>query len=147
MDVFSAEKRSKIMAAVTGKNTKPEIIVRRLLHGLGYRYRLHAKDLPGKPDLYFASRRKAVLVNGCFWHGHSGCTRAALPTSNRAFWDTKIRKNIIRDELNVTRLSAMGIECLTLWQCEISPSTQLANRLQTFLGAPRIAKKTESRRS
>jgi DNA mismatch endonuclease (patch repair protein) len=142
VDVFSAEKRSKIMAAVAGKNTKPEIVVRRLLHGLGYRYRLHAEDLPGKPDLYFAGRRKAVLVNGCFWHGHSGCTRAALPTSNAAFWQAKIARNVARDAVNVKRLKDLGIESFLVWQCELRDLKSLERRLSKFLGKRTSGKKT-----
>jgi len=93
VDTVTAQVRSRIMAQVKSKDTKPELAVRRLLHRLGYRYRLHRKDLPGRPDLAFPSRRKAIFVNGCFWHGHADCERARLPSSNRDYWLTKLKRN------------------------------------------------------
>ena len=141
VDVYSSRKRSRIMAAIGSKNTKPELAVRRMLHGLGYRYRLHTKELPGKPDLYFSGRRKAVLINGCFWHGHEGCSRAALPTSNAVFWQNKIAKNVARDKLNKRRLREMGVKSLVIWQCDMRDLKRLERRLIKFLGARRIGEK------
>ena len=137
MDVFNKEKRSRIMSSITGKNTKPELAIRRLLHGEGYRYRIHEKNLPGKPDLYFSSRGKAVFVNGCFWHGHEKCRRASLPTSNRMFWVEKIQSNVNRDRKNRKELSNRGIDSLVVWQCELVDMNAVAKRLTSFLGAPK----------
>ncbi len=94
MDAFSREKRSQIMSRVSGKNTKPELIVRSQLHKLGYRFRLHRKDLPGKPDITLPKHKKVIFVHGCFWHGHTDCRRSKRPTSNEKFWNEKLDKNI-----------------------------------------------------
>ena len=100
--------RSRIMAQVKSKGMKPEMKVRRLLHGLGYRYRLHRKDLPGRPDLVFPSRRKVVFVNGCFWHLHDGCANVRIPATNRGYWLTKLERNHARDVRNLAALSDLG---------------------------------------
>jgi DNA mismatch endonuclease (patch repair protein) len=107
-----------MMAAVRSKHTKPEIAVRKALHGLGYRFRLHRKDLPGKPDLVFPSRRAVIFVNGCFWHGHS-CPAGALPATRREFWEDKIGKNRERDARNATALLEAGWRVLNVWECEL----------------------------
>src|SRR5688572_10508826 len=96
-DVFTPAKRSAIMARVKGQNTKPEILVRKLVHALGYRFRLHQNKLPGKPDLVLARHEKIILVHGCFWHGHAGCSRSAFPRTNIDFWQKKILGNRTRD--------------------------------------------------
>ena len=92
-DVFSKSKRSEIMSHIGQKDTQPEIVVRKMLHRMGYRFRLHRKDLPGKPDIVLPKYRKVIFVHGCFWHGHEGCPRAALPETNREFWEQKVEKN------------------------------------------------------
>src|SRR5688500_15685000 len=99
-DTFTKEQRSKIMSQVKSTNTKPEILVRQLLHRMGYRFRLHRKDLPGKPDIVLPRHHKVIFVHGCFWHGHEGCPRAARPTTNVDFWNTKIDRNVERDVRN-----------------------------------------------
>jgi DNA mismatch endonuclease (patch repair protein) len=134
MDTVSPEQRSRNMSKVRGKNTALEMKVRSLLHWLGYRYRLHRKDLPGTPDLVFPGRRSVIFIHGCFWHGHS-CARAALPTSNRQFWETKIGKNRERDAQTLNRLQEAGWRVLTVWQCETKDDTSLRARLVDFLGA------------
>ena len=121
----SAE-RSRIMASVRSKNTKPEMIVRQFLHRTGFRYRLHVKSLPGSPDLVFPSRKKIVLVNGCFWHGHTDvtCKLARLPKTRREFWSSKVQKNAARDRRAVEKLTALGWEVLTVWECQLIPKTR-----------------------
>ena len=119
VDKFSKRKRSEIMSHIKSKNTKPEITVRKIIYSLGYRYRLHRKDLPGKPDLAFIKKKKVIFINGCFWHGHSGCKKSALPDTNYEFWNDKIKKNVNRDTLNYKRLKDMGWKYLVIWQCEI----------------------------
>lgn len=119
VDKFSKQKRSEIMSHIKSKNTKPEMTVRKIIYSLGYRYRLHRKDLPGKPDLAFINKKKVIFINGCFWHGHSGCNKSALPDTNYEFWNDKIKNNINRDTLNYKRLKDMGWKYLVIWQCEI----------------------------
>lgn len=119
VDKFSKHKRSEIMSHIKSKNTKPEITVRKIIYSLGYRYRLHRKDLPGKPDLAFIKKKKVIFINGCFWHGHSGCKKSALPDTNYEFWNDKIKNNVNRDTLNYQRLKDMGWKYLVIWQCEL----------------------------
>lgn len=124
--------RSDVMRAVKSTDTKPEMIVRRLVHGLGYRYRLHRRDLPGKPDLTFSRRRKVVFVHGCFWHGH-GCKRGArMPATNVEYWRQKIDRNRSRDATALVSLAQAGWRVLIIWECEIR-SIELEGRLRTFL--------------
>jgi len=132
-DTVTAQVRSRIMAKVKSKDTKPELAVRRLLHSLGYRYRLHRKDLPGKPDLAFPSRRKAVFVNGCFWHGHENCPRARLPSSNRNYWRAKLERNRERDERNLALLEEIGWSTMVVWECELRDVDAVVQNLTTFL--------------
>ena len=127
------------MSRVKSKDTKPELTVRRLVFGMGYRYRLHDKRLPGRPDLVFAGRRKIVFVNCCFWHGHQGCRYARLPKSRVDFWRTKIKNNRARDRRNVAMLKAAGWTVLTVWQCELKAIEALANKLYDFLEFDRTA--------
>jgi DNA mismatch endonuclease (patch repair protein) len=125
--------RSRTMRAVKSKDTQPEWLVRRLLHAAGFRYRLHAKDLPGKPDLVFPSRRKVVFVHGCFWHGHD-CPRGdRQPKTNTDYWQAKIGRNKARDVEHLAALRARNWQVLTVWECEIKERGLLA-RLAKFLG-------------
>ncbi|MBA3939801.1 MAG: very short patch repair endonuclease [Sphingopyxis sp.] len=133
MDNRSADSRSRLMARVRAKNTKPEIEVRSLLHKLGYRFRLHRKELPGKPDIVFKRRRKAIFVHGCFWHGH-GCRIGKLPKSNIQFWQDKIERNRARDAENRSELEKLGWSVDEVWQCELKDNQALTDRLQKFLG-------------
>ena len=134
MDVFSREKRSQIMSRVSGKNTKPEIAVRSLLHNLGYRFRLHRKDLPGKPDITLPKHKKVIFVHGCFWHGHADCSRSKRPATNEEFWHEKLDKNIERDKATVNSLKELGWDVLTVWTCEVKDTNKLKNKLLSFLG-------------
>jgi len=120
-DTVTKARRSEIMAAVRGKDTKPERKVRSFLHSNGLRYRLHAKDLPGKPDLVFPKYRTVVFINGCFWHGHADCQLARMPKSNVKFWNDKIQANKDRDKMNNKRLRALDWRVITVWECKLSP--------------------------
>lgn len=120
------------MQAVKTKDTGPEMIVRRMLHSHGYRYRLHRKDLPGRPDIVFKGRYKAIFVHGCFWHGH-GCPKGKLPKSKLNYWQPKIEQNKARDTRNIAELEAAGWQVLVIWQCETADSQTLWHRLQEFV--------------
>lgn len=133
VDTVSAEERSRIMSKIKAKDTEPEMAVRRILHRLGYRYRLHRPDLPGRPDLTFSSRHKVIFVNGCFWHNHQGCVLARIPSSNRDYWQTKFEKNRSRDRRNLTLLKREGWTPLTIWECELSDPEALTKKLIAFL--------------
>jgi len=118
VDRVTREQRSKMMAAVRSKNTKPELLVRRKLHARGYRFRLHRRDLPGTPDIVFPSRKSVIFVNGCFWHGHA-CPSGSLPATRRAFWKAKIDRNKDRDAKNRGELEAGGWSVLVVWECDL----------------------------
>lgn len=122
------------MSKIRAKDTKPEMIVRRLLHAEGYRYRLHRRDLPGRPDIVFGTRRKAILVHGCFWHQHpdSTCLDGRKPKSNTDYWNSKLARNIQRDQKNLADLVARGWEVLVIWECEVN-APDLLDRLTSFL--------------
>ena len=131
--IESAEQRSKIMRTVKSCHTKPEMTVRRLLHRMGFRYRLHRQSLPGKPDIVFGPRRKVVFVHGCFWHGHD-CKRGnRMPTANAEYWKTKIARNVERHAEHLDSLNALGWSALTLWECELKDESAIARRLRDFL--------------
>jgi DNA mismatch endonuclease, patch repair protein len=130
----SKETRSRIMQAVKSRDTSGEMIVRRLLHKHGYRYRLHQPDLPGTPDLVFIGQQKAIFVHGCFWHGHHCARGARSPKTNAAYWVGKIARNIARDALNLGRLTDRGWRILVLWECELRDCASLLARLDDFLG-------------
>lgn len=126
-DIVSPEKRSEMMSGIRGKNTKPEIIVRRLLHRLGYRFRLHRQDLPGKPDIVMPKWRTVIFVNGCYWHGHEDCHLFRPPKSRTEFWTSKIASNQTRDELSQTRLQDAGWKVLVIWECALSKKLSLSD--------------------
>jgi len=127
------ENRSRIMRAVKGHDTGPELIVRHILHGLGYRYRLHGQDLPGKPDITFRSRRKVLFVHGCFWHGHDCRRGGRTPKNNQNYWVVKIARNKTRDERHEAELASMRWSVLTIWECELKDKNYLTERLCGFL--------------
>lgn len=135
VDNRSPESRSALMSRIGGKDTAPELAVRKLLHALGYRFRLHRRNLPGSPDIVFPSRRKAIFVNGCFWHAH-GCRIGRPPKSRPEFWLPKLQKNRLKDARNVRALRALGWGVLTVWQCQTSPRGRMEDRLVSFLGPP-----------
>lgn len=127
--------RSENMRRIRSRDMRPELAVRREVHGMGYRYRLHRSDLPGKPDLVFGSKRKVIFVNGCFWHQHPSrsCPIVRMPRSNLSYWAGKLRKNLERDRANVRNLSEMGWEVLIVWECELGDMGSLRARIKNFL--------------
>jgi len=133
-DQFTPEKRREIMRAVHSKDTSPEMCVRRLVHGLGYRYRLHVRALPGSPDLVFVSRRKVIFVHGCFWHRHTCRNGRSMPSSRVAYWQAKFERNRKRDQRNRRNLRKAGWAVLVLWECQLKDPERLAERITVFLG-------------
>lgn len=125
-------KRSALMARVKGKNTKPELIVRRLLFAMGLRYRVHRKGLPGSPDIVFPGRRRVIFVHGCFWHRHAGCRLASTPKTRVDFWQTKFDANLARDSSNIDALESLGWSVLIVWQCETRDLGTLSEKLKSF---------------
>jgi len=125
-DIFSKPKRSEIMSHISGKETKPEVIVRKYLFSQGFRFRKNVKDLPGKPDVVLLKYKTVIFIHGCFWHGHT-CKRGVLPATNVEFWKTKIRGNIERDKRNVSELEKQGWKVFVIWQCEIK-NIELRNK-------------------
>jgi DNA mismatch endonuclease (patch repair protein) len=123
------------MSAVRGKNTGPELRLRRIVYGLGYRYRLHRRNLPGTPDLVFPGRRKVVFLHGCFWHQHEGCAAARIPKTRPEFWLEKFSQNKARDERVVASLEAAGWRSLVIWECELAEPDKVASLIMQFLGA------------
>ena len=132
-DFMTSAQRSAHMAKIRSKNTKPELQLRRALHAVGYRYRLHDPGLPGRPDLVFAGRRKVIFVNGCFWHGHDCPVGSRLPKTNTEFWADKRRRNQERDCAQRLRLTEMGWTYLDVWECEVTAKTNLVVDVREFL--------------
>lgn len=141
MDKLTAARRSANMSAIRSKNTKPELTVRKIVHSLGYRYRLHCSDLPGKPDLVFRRRRKVIFVHGCFWHLHptKRCADARHPKSNLAYWEPKLLRNAQRDRQQVASLKRMGWKVMVIWDCEVGNADRLIDRIVRFLDDGRRA--------
>lgn len=140
-DKLTPERRSANMSRIRSRDTSPELAVRRAAHALGYRFRLHRKDLPGKPDLVFPGRKALIFVHGCFWHQHAdpACLNGRRPKSRPEYWDPKLDGNIARDARRRTELEAAGWNVLILWECEIERAVGLPGTLQAFLGPPRAA--------
>ena len=134
VDTLTKQERSERMGRVKGADTKPEMVVRRLVHAMGYRYRLHGRDLPGKPDIVFRSRKKVIFVHGCFWHRHPRCKLARIPKTRLDFWVPKLEGNRERDIRNQQALGQMGWRYLVIWECEIGDRGDLENRILEFLG-------------
>lgn len=135
MDTLSPRERSERMARVRGKNTHPELVVRKLAFSLGYRYRLHARDLPGNPDMVFRNRRKVIFIHGCFWHRHAACALARLPKSRLDFWVPKLEGNKKRDKRNKRALARDGWKVLTIWECQLGDVGRLEATIRRFLDA------------
>ena len=131
-DRFTRQQRSEIMARIKGRDTAPERVVRSLLHGMGYRFRLHVRELPGRPDIVLPRHRKVILVHGCFWHGHN-CRRGARPRSNSNFWNRKIDGNIERDKRDRKGLHSLSWKVLVVWECQIRDEEALRGRLLKFM--------------
>lgn len=121
------------MSRVGGKDTKLELIVRSLLHKMGYRFRIHRTDLPGNPDITLPRHKKVIFVHGCFWHGHIECSRAKRPSTNQEFWQKKLDRNIERDGQNLAKLAALGWTFLVVWQCEVKNVPKLRQKLEIFM--------------
>jgi DNA mismatch endonuclease (patch repair protein) len=130
VDIISAERRSALMRRVRQRDTDPELVVRRVAHALGYRFRLHRRDLPGTPDLVFPKYRVALFVHGCFWHRHEGCPRATTPKSRRDYWLPKFAANVERDRRKEEALKSLGWRVLIFWECEINDANSLKRRLK-----------------
>ncbi|POH60979.1 very short patch repair endonuclease [Arthrobacter glacialis] len=136
VDCLTTEQRHRVMSRIRSKDTKPEMLVRRLLYAEGYRYRLHAPDLPGTPDLVFRGRHRVVFVNGCFWHSHSCSNGTHNPATNADFWAAKRTRTVERDSQALAGLAASGWAAMTVWECELRDLTAVADSLHRFLGPP-----------
>jgi len=132
-DVFSKEKRSWIMSRIKGRDTKPEMLVRSFVHRMGFRFRVHRRDLPGNPDIVLPRYGKVIFVHGCFWHGHKRCPRSMRPATNKSFWNKKLDANIERDKHIRNELRRMGWKLLVVWQCETHNPEKLLGKLERFL--------------
>ncbi|WP_081859182.1 DNA mismatch endonuclease Vsr [Desulfohalovibrio reitneri] len=132
--IISKNERSRIMKSIKGQNTNTELIVRRLIHSLGYRYRLHRNDLPGKPDIVFPSRKKIIFVHGCFWHQHDCPRGARSPKTHQDYWLPKLEKNKQRDVSNQHRLQKLGWKTMVIWECELKDISKLEEKVTSFLG-------------
>lgn len=133
MDRISAERRSEVMRSIRSKDTLPERIVRSMTHRMGYRYRLQAKYLPGRPDMVFPSRKKVIFVHGCFWHLHEGCRKATFPKSRKRYWIPKLLLNRERDLRVLRELKNLGWKALIIWQCELSNRSKVSSKIKRFL--------------
>jgi len=146
-DRISRAERSALMAKVHGKDTGPELFVRRTAHALGYRFRIHRADLPGCPDIVFPSRKKVIFIHGCFWHRHLGCKRASIPRTRQEYWQNKFASNVARDKQNETALRKAGWKILVLWECGLGKKEALNRELRTFLDPPAVGRSApQSRR-
>jgi DNA mismatch endonuclease (patch repair protein) len=132
-DNLTPEQRRKTMSRVKSRDTGPEMKVRRLAHSLGFRFRLHREDLPGKPDLVFPRLNKLIFVHGCFWHGHDGCEASARPASNTDYWNKKLDRNKKRDQVNIEKLIAAGWDVLVIWECQTKDQDELRLKISDFL--------------
>nr|WP_302050519.1 very short patch repair endonuclease [Sphingobium chlorophenolicum] len=128
--------RSALMAKIGQKNTKPETIVRKLLHAMGRRFRLHRRDLPGTPDIVLPGRKKVIFVHGCFWHRHPGCSKATTPKTRQEFWLDKFERNVERDRQKEEELQSAGWDVLTIWECETKDMEALRSKLEAWLQQP-----------
>jgi DNA mismatch endonuclease (patch repair protein) len=132
MDKLSPERRSANMRKIRSEDTTPEVVLRSLVHRLGYRFRLHRKDLPGKPDLVFPSLHKIIFVHGCFWHQHNKCVDGRIPKSREEYWGSKLARNVQRDRSNRRALRKLGWSTLVIWECELDDPPKLTRRLRRF---------------
>ena len=135
-DPLSEVERGERMALIKDKDTKPELLVRKIIFSMGYRYRLHDKSLPGKPDIVFKSRKKVIFVHGCFWHQH-GCSHYRMPKTKKEFWEEKLAKNVCRDKTHYAQLKEMGWDFMVLWECGLKKRNidQIRDKIENFLGS------------
>lgn len=140
MDRLSRDRRSENMRQIRSKDTAPELALRSLVHRLGYRFRLHRKDLPGKPDLVFPARKKVIFLHGCFWHQHKECREGRLPGTRHEYWEPKLARNQERDAVSQAALKSLGWEVLTLWECQLAKDpASISQKITRFLGvSPRL---------
>lgn len=131
-DIVPPAKRSRMMSGIKAKNSRPEVLVRRLLHSAGYRFRLHRRGLPGTPDIVMPGRRIAIFVHGCFWHMHEGCRLSKLPATRTAFWSAKLHANVVRDKIAVEKLIAEGWRVLCVWECATRRSNTMGSLLPSI---------------
>lgn len=139
-------KRSELMSRIRGKDTRPELAVRRHLHAEGYRFRVNVPNLPGRPDIVFQRRRKIVFVHGCFWHRHKGCVRTTTPKTRTEYWTRKFAQNQARDSAVASKLKEAGWDILIVWECETNNSETLLKKLKSYLGSTRVFHKSKYRR-
>ena len=145
MDRISVDRRSNNMRRIKNRNTVPEILVRKAVRALGYRYSLHPTDLPGKPDLVFRGRRKAIFVHGCFWHQHTRCKEGRLPNSRQDYWRPKLVRNVERDREHRKALLELGWKSLVVWECELHPEAKLRRQINDFLASKTSSKRFDTR--
>lgn len=138
MDIVNPKRRSQIMARIRPGDTRPELAVRKTAHRLGFRFRLHVKDLPGRPDLVLRRHRTVIFVHGCFWHRHAGCASTTMPKTRVEFWEAKFKENVSRDARNVAALEAAGWRTITIWECETERNGVVERRLVEELGRPAL---------
>lgn len=141
IDTLSPRERSERMSRIRSKDSAPEMRLRRLVHGMGFRYRLHVKELPGKPDMVFPSRRAVIFMHGCFWHRHGGCKFARLPKSRVQFWQDKLERNRLRDLRNQEDLRELGWRVLVIWECQIRDASETSRVVKSFLTNNRIQRR------
>jgi len=134
-DLISPERRSWNMSRIRSRDTKPELVVRSVLHRLGYRFRLHDARLPGKPDIVLPKHETVLFVHGCFWHRHRGCPFCYTPKSNRAFWNAKFKQNVVRDSKNKRKLKRLGWRILVIWECQTTDAGAMAERFENFFSS------------
>jgi DNA mismatch endonuclease (patch repair protein) len=139
VDFLDRPSRSRLMSRIPQKNTKPELVVRSAVHRLGFRFRLHKRNLPGSPDLVFASRKAIVFVHGCFWHRHAGCGRSCIPKTRPGYWKAKLDRNVRRDRAAVRKLKKLGWRVLVVWECNTKNVRELEQKLTRFLDPDRAA--------
>jgi len=145
MDKLDPTRRSENMRRIRSKDMKPELVVRSLAHQLGFRFRLHRRELPGSPDLVFPRHRKIVFVHGCFWHQHSGCREGRVPNTRKEYWEPKLARNRERDNANLAALGQAGWSTLVIWECETNNTEALATRLRSFLDLATSARRRSGR--
>lgn len=133
VDRVTTAQRSNLMGRIKSKNTRPEVIVRKTVYSIGFRYRLNVKDLPGKPDLVFRPLKKAIFVHGCFWHQHQGCEHCHIPKSNLAYWEAKLQKTVQRDANTINQLESIGWSVMVVWECEVKYVEAFKKKLISFL--------------
>lgn len=146
VDILTSEERSKRMRLIRARDTQPELAVRRLIHGLGYRYRIHVKALPGTPDIVFPARRKVIFVHGCFWHMHADCRDGRVPASRVEYWRPKLFRTRDRDEQHKTDLAVLGWEALVVWECELRDMSKVAEKITEFLETVRADQRPTHRK-